>query len=86
MQTFGHTTNTQPVARPLVAKVLDEAFADLPDIATRIDAAEPTVLAGKYVAETDRLVTKIGEQMKSLHQQQARLARLLRDLNVTCDR
>ncbi len=64
---------------------LDEAFAELPDLAIRIDAAQRAGVSRNYVAETERLVAKIGEQVKALDAQRARLARMLGDLDISPD-
>lgn len=70
----------------LAPVVVDEAFADLPMLNVRIDAAQTSPLACNYAAETERLVAKIGEQMQALDNQRARLARLLSDLSTSCNR
>jgi hypothetical protein len=72
-------------SRSLTAVALDEAFADLPELIARVDAAQPKLAKRNYVAETEQLVSKIGEQMQTLEAQRTRLVRLLGDLSISCD-
>lgn len=69
----------------LTSTAVDEAFADLPDLAARIDAPQSSAAKRNYVAETEQLVNRIGEQMQAIEAQRARLARLLDDLNIASD-
>lgn len=69
----------------LTSGAVDEAFAEMPDLEARIDAAQSSAARRNYVAETEQLVNRIGEQMQAIEAQRARLARLLGDLNVACD-
>ena len=65
----------------LEPEALDAAFADLPELLSRVDGAEPGSQSQRYVDETQRLVHKIGEQMQTLQQQRDRLVHLLSELD-----
>ncbi|MCO6043416.1 hypothetical protein NG895_05810 [Aeoliella sp. ICT_H6.2] len=78
------TTNTAAKSDNLqhTATVVDEAFADLPDLAIRVDEAQSATSAGHYVAETERLVSRISQQLKAIDRQRSRLVQLLRGLDT----
>lgn len=79
------TSTFRSAAHELTSHAVDEAFADLPELLARIDAAESPAAKRNYVAETERLVARIGEQMRAIEAQRGRLAKMLGDLNIACD-
>lgn len=79
--TTSPSTSTASAANHLhFATAVDEAFADLADLAIRVDEAQSSTTAGHYVAETERLVSRISQQLQAIEQQRHRLVELLRGL------
>ncbi|MGI9456989.1 MAG: hypothetical protein ACR2NU_10525 [Aeoliella sp.] len=68
--------------------VLDEAFAELPEVSRRVDKPvnrQPKQAPARrdYAAESRQMITQIGAQLKAIEQQRARLVRLLEELDVS---
>lgn len=67
------------------ATAVDEAFADLSDLAVRVDEAQPTASTGHYAAEAERLASRISQQLQAIDQQRHRLVQLLRGLEIPAE-
>lgn len=61
---------------------VDEVFAEL---AIRVDSGRSELDAGEYVAESQRLVAKISQQLQAIEQQRDRLVNLLQGLEVASE-
>lgn len=79
-----HTAGlTRHAPATLEAHALDAAFAEMPELLTRIDQAKSG--GRNYADETRELVARIVDQMQALEQQRERLEHLLGELDVPCD-
>jgi hypothetical protein len=76
---------TDNAAAASAPNALDAAFADLPELLSRVDQAESRSRNLTGLDATRELVARITEQMRAIQQQRERLARLLSQQGVPCD-
>ncbi len=80
--TPNNTSATVGARRTSGPVVLDEAFADLPEVGRRVDRPNGTTIERDYAAESRQMIAQIGQQLQSIERQRARLVSLLEELDI----
>lgn len=78
-----HPACERPSLRTTIAcdpLVLDQVFAELPEVDMRVDGPQRPAAKASYAAETQQLVANIGEQLRAIDAQRSRLVRLLSEM------